>query len=77
MINPPCKDKNGTDCPNRAVGCQGTCERYLAFRKARDEELERHHMESVSARYVAENAYRHKKNIRNPTASQRRLINQR
>ena len=27
MVNNPC----GKDCPDRKVGCHGTCEKYLAF----------------------------------------------
>lgn len=36
MLNAPCKD-----CPDRVVGCHSTCEKYIAFRKYRDELLER------------------------------------
>lgn len=35
---PPCR-KNGVDCPERRVGCQGKCERYRLFRENRDSEL--------------------------------------
>ena len=28
----PCHERGKPDCPNRAVGCQKTCERYLAFK---------------------------------------------
>ena len=36
-ISPPCKEsRDSPDCPNRAVGCQATCEKYLAFRAERD-----------------------------------------
>lgn len=30
----PCKD-----CPDRVVGCHSTCEKYIEFRKYRDEYL--------------------------------------
>lgn len=33
MYNHPCKK----DCPNRAVGCHGTCPEYKALRAAREE----------------------------------------
>ena len=33
---PPCK-KDGVDCPRREVGCQGKCEEYKEFTKARQE----------------------------------------
>lgn len=32
MNKAPCKD-----CPDRQVGCHSTCEKYLAFRKERNE----------------------------------------
>lgn len=32
MNKAPCKD-----CPNRQVGCHSTCEKYLTFRKERNE----------------------------------------
>lgn len=32
MTKAPCKD-----CPNRQVGCHSTCEKYIVFRKERDE----------------------------------------
>ena len=32
MIKAPCKD-----CPDRKQGCHSTCEKYIAFRKERDE----------------------------------------
>ena len=32
MNKAPCKD-----CPDRKVGCHSTCEKYLEFRKERDE----------------------------------------
>ena len=32
-VTPPCMP----DCPDRAVGCHGTCERYRAFRGQVDE----------------------------------------
>jgi hypothetical protein len=32
MNKAPCKD-----CPDRKVGCHSTCEKYILFRKERDE----------------------------------------
>lgn len=31
-VNGPC-----LDCPDRSIGCHGTCERYKTFRAALDE----------------------------------------
>lgn len=28
---PPCRQKDGADCPMRRIGCQGKCEAYLAY----------------------------------------------
>lgn len=77
MIKPPCKDKDGTDCPNRAVGCHGTCERYLAFCEEKAKERKHDHEAAQRAVAAANNVYRHRKSFRYPTASQRRLIGQR
>ena len=38
-MNAPCKD-----CSDRVVGCHGTCEKYQAFRKERDEFIEKMRM---------------------------------
>lgn len=40
MVKPPCDAEDGTRCPNRHVGCQAQCEKYLAFREERHKELE-------------------------------------
>ena len=77
MIKPPCKDKDGTDCQNRAVGCQAKCERYLAFREEKAKERAFDHEKSMNAVYAADNVYHHRKSFKNPTANQRRLIGQR
>lgn len=44
---------NGIDCPNRAVGCQGKCEKYLAFRA----ELDRINMVKRKESFGADVAY--------------------
>lgn len=31
-MNPPCRQPDGSDCPNRAVGCHGKCDKYREFR---------------------------------------------
>lgn len=33
-MSAPCKD-----CPDRVVGCHSKCEKYISFRKQRDEML--------------------------------------
>lgn len=33
MVQPPCKD-----CPDRQVGCHAKCEKYIAFRREKDEQ---------------------------------------
>ena len=75
-IKPPCK-VDGVDCPNRRIGCQRTCEGYLAFRKERDEYLEYRKKTRIGALYASDTAYAHRKSWKHPTASQRRLFSQR
>ena len=76
MIKPPCK-VDGVDCPNRKVGCQGDCEKYLAFRAERDAYLEERRQSSTGALYAADTAYAHRKSYKHPSKSQRRLFGQR
>ena len=30
---PPCKDAHGNECPERSLGCQGTCRRMKEYQK--------------------------------------------
>lgn len=34
MLRAPCKD-----CPDRHLGCHGTCEKYQEYKKRHDEEV--------------------------------------
>lgn len=79
MIKPPCKDKNGTDCPNRAVGCQGKCEKYAAFRAELDAANKAERDRNLGALYAADYAWRtfHRTRGKNLSSNQRRLIGQR
>ena len=36
-MNAPCKD-----CPDRKPGCHSVCERYLDYRRNKDEQIEAH-----------------------------------
>ena len=49
-MKPPC----GKDCQDRHIGCHGTCEKYLAFRAERDEELKRRQKEYDTLAYVVD-----------------------
>ena len=40
MTTPPCKD-----CPDRKIGCHAKCEKYIAFRRERDEYNRKHTVE--------------------------------
>jgi hypothetical protein len=41
LLKPPCKD-----CPTRHYLCHSTCEKYLEFRRCREEFLERKHKQN-------------------------------
>lgn len=77
MIRPPCKDKDGTDCPNRAVGCHGTCEWHREFRQKVDKEQAYIQKTRSNAVYAADNAYAHRKDYRHLSHAQRKLMSQR
>ena len=77
MIKPPCKDKDGTDCPNRTVGCHATCEQYRTFCEKKAQERKYNHEEAKRAVDMAYEVYRTKKHCRNISANQRRLMGQR
>ena len=77
MIKPPCKDKDGNDCPNRSVGCHSRCERYSAFRTEKDKERKHEQSSVVSALYAVDTVYRARKSIKRPSTAQRRLLGQR
>ena len=36
MRKPPCKDKEGNDCPDRHPSCQATCEVMAEFKAERE-----------------------------------------
>lgn len=63
-VKPPCKE-DGIDCPNRAVGCQGKCEAYAAFRKKIDEVRKKKNAECISADYVGRTIYAHRHRLKN------------
>jgi hypothetical protein len=49
MNKAPCKD-----CPNRHQGCHSECDKYIAFRKERDELNELKHKEKEKHRLLVE-----------------------
>lgn len=62
MKKAPCKD-----CPDRHQGCHSECEKYLEFRKERDELNELRHQENEKyygkfAKHNCALAKRHKEN---------------
>lgn len=66
-MNSPCKD-----CPGRAIGCHGRCERYQAFRE------EREGARLENARWGALNDYKwgtsaHKKIIKDAQSRGRKI----
>lgn len=59
LNKPPCKERpDSPDCPNRAVGCQAVCEKYLAFRAERDRLLDENRKQDPIWDYTAHSIYR-------------------
>lgn len=59
LNKPPCKERQDSpDCPNRAVGCQATCEKYRAFRAERDRLLDENRKKDLIWDYTAHSIYR-------------------
>ena len=52
-MSAPCKN-----CPDREIGCHSKCNKYLEFRKKRDEELDRKRREDDVAYAIAAGMYR-------------------
>ena len=58
--NPPCEK----DCPDRAEGCHGRCERYAAWRKEMDRLMDERYARAEAERGVEENRRRRKEWLR-------------
>ena len=59
LNKPPCKERQDSpDCPNRAVGCQATCEKYREFRAERDRILTENRKQDPIWDYTAHSVYR-------------------
>lgn len=55
----PCKESaTAPDCPNRSVGCQATCQKYLEFRAERDRITKARAKVMDSLEYVRISAWR-------------------
>ena len=54
----PCRQPDGTDCPNRAVGCQGKCEKYQAFRAELDAIADKRRKDNLGMEYAKDSIYR-------------------
>ena len=52
-MSAPCKN-----CPDREIGCHSRCNKYLEFRKKRDEALDKKRKEADVAGAVADGFYR-------------------
>lgn len=71
---PPCKEsRDSPDCPNRAVGCQAVCEKYLAFRAVRDKLLAERKKEYIARDYSAAAIYRNRHNLKHSDAGRKAL----
>jgi hypothetical protein len=71
---PPCKEsRDSPDCPNRAVGCQATCEKYLAFRAERDKLSAERKKEYIAWDYDAAAIYRKRHSLKQTDAGRKAL----
>ena len=71
---PPCKEsRDSPDCPNRAVGCQAKCGKYLAFRAERDKLSEERKKEYLAWDYNAAAIYRKRHHLRQTGAGRKAL----
>ena len=77
MIKPPCKDESGTECQSRTIGCHEQCERFMEYKRLRQECKERMQEDKAAQRYVVDNTIRQRHSYRHPTKSQRKIMGQR
>lgn len=54
----PCRQPDGTDCPDRKVGCHAECEKYKAFKTERDAIREERRKEYLGMEYAKDSIYR-------------------
>lgn len=69
----PCRQPDGTDCPNRAVGCQGKCEKYLAFRAERDRINAERRKDYAGVEYAKSAIWRKRASLKYTEAGKRAL----
>lgn len=71
---PPCKEsRDSPDCPNRTVGCQAKCEKYLAFRAERDKLSAQRKKEYIAWDYNSSAIYRKRHHLKDTDAGQKAL----
>lgn len=60
----PCRKRDGTDCPDRCVGCHAECEAYLAYRAHLDREMAKRVIEYQAKDLSFEGAMRRRRSLR-------------
>ena len=74
LNKPPCKEsRDSPDCPNRAVGCQANCEKYLAFRAERDKISAQRKKEYIALDYNRRAIYRKRHHLKDTDAGRKAL----
>lgn len=68
----PCKT-DGVDCPNRHVGCQSKCEKYLAFRTELDRINDERRKDTAGADFAAETIWRKRHALKFSPAAKRAI----
>ena len=73
VARPPCHKRGKEDCPDRRVGCQGTCKKYLAYRKVLDAAREERRKNSIGASVAADSIYRKRHSLKYTEAGRNAL----
>jgi len=63
-MNGPCKTRYGPDCPDRKVGCQAACEKYLAFKKENERKIDERRRSSIADDYVSSRVFAKRKTLK-------------
>ena len=69
---PPCW-VNGVDCSNRCVGCQISCEKYLAYKEKLEAVHKKQNAERIAADYSCQRIVSRQRELKNTEAGKRAL----
>ena len=72
-IQAPCHKRGEPDCPDRHVGCQADCEKYLAFKKEREAVYAKRQTSLMMCEYYDVSIYRHRQKLKYSETGRRAL----